>query len=238
MSTQVFPAQAKELFHYLFEQASLGIAVEDLEGKLLLANPALCSMLGFVLDLDATDIPLYGHQPERSFHGYYDSYCYLPLYIFAGDQLLCARVRPANQDAAAGSVEELVRIVTQFAAVLAGGKDRRHQCLRHGGCLLQRLVGGDPRTSHSGKTPRTIDLDQGDLPVGKGPNDVGSARYHLTQACEGSLKRLGTELHRHLPYAHPRCADACRRGAVHRSMVWCTEVRSATSPARTSLAGI
>jgi len=67
-----------------------------------------------VLDLDATDIPLYGHQPERFFHGYYDSYCYLPLYIFAGDQLLCARLRPANQDAAAGSVEEVSRIVAQI----------------------------------------------------------------------------------------------------------------------------
>jgi hypothetical protein len=67
-----------------------------------------------VLDLDATDIPLYGHQPERFFHGYYDSYCYLPLYIFAGDQLLCARLRPANQDAAAGSGEEVRRIVAQL----------------------------------------------------------------------------------------------------------------------------
>jgi len=67
-----------------------------------------------VLDLDATDIPLYGHQPERFFHGYYDSYCYLPLYIFAGDQLLCARLRPANRDAAAGSVEEVRRIVAQL----------------------------------------------------------------------------------------------------------------------------
>jgi hypothetical protein len=67
-----------------------------------------------VLDLDATDIPLYGHQPERFFHGYYDSYCYLPLYIFAGDQLLCSRLRPANQDAAAGSVEEVSRIVLQL----------------------------------------------------------------------------------------------------------------------------
>jgi hypothetical protein len=66
-----------------------------------------------VLDLDATDMPIYGHQPERFFHGYYDSYCYLPLYIFAGDQLLCARLRPANQDAAAGSVEEVSRIVAQ-----------------------------------------------------------------------------------------------------------------------------
>jgi len=53
-----------------------------------------------VLDLDATDIPLHGHQPERFFHGYYDSYCYLPLYIFAGDQLLCARLRPSNVDGA------------------------------------------------------------------------------------------------------------------------------------------
>jgi hypothetical protein len=67
-----------------------------------------------VLDLDATDIPLYGHQPERFFHGYYDSYCYLPLYIFAGDQLLSARLRPANRDAAAGSVEEAGRIVAQL----------------------------------------------------------------------------------------------------------------------------
>jgi hypothetical protein len=66
-----------------------------------------------VLDLDATDIPLYGHQPERFFHGYYDGYCYLPLYIFSGDQLLCARLRAANQDAAAGTKEEVSRIVTQ-----------------------------------------------------------------------------------------------------------------------------
>jgi hypothetical protein len=69
-----------------------------------------------VLDLDATDIPLYGHQPERFFHGYYDNYCYLPLYIFAGDQLVCARLRPSNQDAAAGSCEEVQRIVAQLRA--------------------------------------------------------------------------------------------------------------------------
>jgi Transposase DDE domain group 1 len=67
-----------------------------------------------VLDLEATDIPLYGHQPECFFHGYYGSYCYLPLYIFAGDQLLCARLRAANQDAAAGAVEEVSRIVAQL----------------------------------------------------------------------------------------------------------------------------
>jgi hypothetical protein len=67
-----------------------------------------------VLDVDATDIPLHGHQEARFFHGFYDSYCYLPLYIFADDQLLCARLRPAGQDGAAGCVEELERIVAQI----------------------------------------------------------------------------------------------------------------------------
>jgi len=66
------------------------------------------------LDLDATDDPLHGHQEGRFFHGYYRCYCYLPLYIFCGEHLLCARLRSSNQDAAAGSVDELERIVTQI----------------------------------------------------------------------------------------------------------------------------
>jgi hypothetical protein len=66
------------------------------------------------LDLDATDDPLHGHQEGRFFHGYYRCYCYLPLYIFCGEHLLCARLRPSNQDGAAGSVEELQRIVSQI----------------------------------------------------------------------------------------------------------------------------
>ena len=69
-----------------------------------------------VLDLDATDDPLHGQQEGRFFHGYYGSYCYLPLYIFCGEALLCARLRPSNIDAAAGSVEELDRIVGQIRA--------------------------------------------------------------------------------------------------------------------------
>jgi len=68
------------------------------------------------LDLDATDDPLHGHQEGRFFHGYYRCYCYLPLYIFCGEHLLCARLRPSNQDASAGSVEELERIVGQIRA--------------------------------------------------------------------------------------------------------------------------
>ena len=70
-----------------------------------------------VLDLDATDDRLHGHQEGRFFHGYYGHYCYLPLYIFAGEQLLCARLRPANIDAAAGSLEEVQRIVEQLRQV-------------------------------------------------------------------------------------------------------------------------
>jgi Transposase DDE domain group 1 len=67
-----------------------------------------------VLDLDATDTPLHGQQEARFFHGYYGHYCYLPLYIFCEDHLLCARLRPSNQDASAGSVEEVERIVRQI----------------------------------------------------------------------------------------------------------------------------
>jgi hypothetical protein len=69
-----------------------------------------------VLDLDTTDLPLEGHQEGRFFHGYYDSYCYLPLYIFAGEHLLCARLRTADQDAAAGSQDEVARIVGRIRA--------------------------------------------------------------------------------------------------------------------------
>ena len=64
-----------------------------------------------VLDLDATDDPIHGHQTGRFFHGYYKNYCYLPLYIFCGEHLLCARLRPSNIDASAGSLPELQRIV-------------------------------------------------------------------------------------------------------------------------------
>jgi len=69
-----------------------------------------------VLDLDATDDPLHGHQECRFFHGYYDGYCYLPLYVFCGRHLIAAKLRPSNIDASAGSVEEIARIVGQIRA--------------------------------------------------------------------------------------------------------------------------
>jgi hypothetical protein len=69
-----------------------------------------------ILDLDATDDPLHGHQEGRFFHGYYDCYCYLPLYVFCGRHLLAAKLRPSDIDASAGSVELIERIVGQIRA--------------------------------------------------------------------------------------------------------------------------
>ena len=67
-----------------------------------------------VLDLDATDDPLHGHQEERFFHGYYDCYCYLPLYVFCGRHLLAAKLRPSNIDGSAGAIAEVARVVAQI----------------------------------------------------------------------------------------------------------------------------
>jgi hypothetical protein len=69
-----------------------------------------------VLDVDTTDLPLHGKQEGRFFHGYYDSYCYLPLYVFCGEHVLCARLREANHDAAFGCLAEIRRIVAQIRA--------------------------------------------------------------------------------------------------------------------------
>jgi hypothetical protein len=69
-----------------------------------------------ILDLDATDDPLHGHQEGRFFHGYYDCYCYLPLYVFCGRHLLAAKLRRSNIDASAGAVEVMERIVGQIRA--------------------------------------------------------------------------------------------------------------------------
>jgi hypothetical protein len=69
-----------------------------------------------VLDVDTTDLPLHGQQEGRFFHGYYDNYCYLPLYVFCGDHVLCARLREANHDASFGCLPEIRRIVAQIRA--------------------------------------------------------------------------------------------------------------------------
>ena len=109
------------------ELAPAGSPLDDRYHKITYSTEALDSLLvdvfleahaeaprQIVLDLDVTDTPLYGQQEDRFFHGYYNEYCYLPLYIFCGDHLLCARQRACNQDASAGSREEVERIVKQI----------------------------------------------------------------------------------------------------------------------------
>ena len=101
-----------ERYHRIrVDEAAVADAFVDVYLDSLDSQPA-----EIVIDLDATDDRLHGNQEGRFFHGYYDCYCYLPLYIFAGDALLAAKLRRSNIDASAGSVEELQRIVTRIRA--------------------------------------------------------------------------------------------------------------------------
>lgn len=74
------------------------------------------------LDFDATDDPVHGNQLGRFFHGYYKHYCFLPLYVFCGEHLLCAKLRPSNIDASAGSLKVLQKIVAKIRAAWPGVK--------------------------------------------------------------------------------------------------------------------
>ena len=107
----------------------LGTGVKDRYKKIVFRQEAVDELLvsvfieshqqapsEIVLDMDTTDLPLHGKQEGRFFHGYYDSYCYLPLYVFSGDHVLCARLREANHDAAYGCLPEIERIVKQIRA--------------------------------------------------------------------------------------------------------------------------
>ena len=75
-----------------------------------------------VLDLDSTDDPIHGQQLGRFFHGYYGHYCYLPLYIFAGDHPLAAILRPSNIDASAGCLPHIERLGDAASPGVAGGR--------------------------------------------------------------------------------------------------------------------
>ncbi len=111
------------------ENAALGLAQEDRYRKLILNFEEVDQLFltlyieahaeppeEVILDLDATDSKIHGKQEGRFYHGYYDEYCYLPLYIFAGDHVLGARLRRADVDGASKSTEELERIVTGLRA--------------------------------------------------------------------------------------------------------------------------
>lgn len=111
---ELSPVGATERSRYKKIVARHG-AIEDFFVKAFLKVQRL-PLKRIVLDVDATDDPLHGHQSGRFFHSYYKSYCYLPLYIFCGSHLLCAKLRPSNIDGAAGTVKQLDRIVKQIRA--------------------------------------------------------------------------------------------------------------------------
>jgi hypothetical protein len=90
-------------------------SIDELMVKMFLESQAAAPEQ-IVLDIDTTDLPLHGKQEGRFFHGYYDEYCYLPLYVFCGEHVLCARLREANHDACFGSLAEIERIVRQIRA--------------------------------------------------------------------------------------------------------------------------
>jgi hypothetical protein len=92
-----------------------GVAIESLFVDLFMEAHGRAPRQ-IVLDLDATDDPLHGHQEGRFFHGYYDNYCYLPLYVTSGRHLLAAKLRPSNIDGSAGAEVELARIVGRIRA--------------------------------------------------------------------------------------------------------------------------
>ena len=104
------PAAAADRYHKITYSA------EQLDGLLvdIFLEAHSAPPAEIVLDLDVTDTPLHGEQEARFFHGYYGQYCYLPLYLFCGEHLLGARQRAANQDASAGALAEVERIVGQI----------------------------------------------------------------------------------------------------------------------------
>jgi len=109
---ELSPPRADENSRYKKITADLGRMESLLTDIFFEAHPTPPKQI--ILDFDATDDPIHGNQLGRFFHGYYKKYCYLPLYVFCGEHLLCAQLRPANQDGAAGSVVKLAGLVERL----------------------------------------------------------------------------------------------------------------------------
>jgi hypothetical protein len=109
---ELTPVRADADSRYKKIVAHLGTIEDYLVDAFLLQHVAPPERI--VLDLDATDDPLHGHQLGGFFHGYYGAYCYLPLYIFCGDHPLCARLRPSDIDASCGALKQVRRIVARI----------------------------------------------------------------------------------------------------------------------------
>ena len=180
-----------------------------------------------ILDLDATDDPLHGHQEGRFFHGYYDGYCYLPLYVFCGRHLLAAKLRRSNIDASAGAVEEVARLVAR---------------IRTRWPRVQILLRADAGFAREALMAWCED-HQVDYVFGLARNDrlVGAIRRRAgrRRGPEPVPRRSCAPLRRprlaHLGQLEPRAA--CRRQgrapaqghqpALHRDLVWCRGSRRA-----------
>ena len=145
-----------------------------------------------VLDFDATDDPIHGHQLGRFFHGYYDGYCYLPLYIFCGEHLLCAKLRPADIDGAAGSVKQLAKIVERIrrawpkVRIIVRGDSGF--CRENSDALVRREPRG-LRARLGEKRPFTADfgpgIARGEAAIrGDGPSVARVQGFHLSDAKE------------------------------------------------------
>jgi hypothetical protein len=111
---ELTPEQANEKSRYK-KIVAYGDQIDDLMVEVCIQAQPIAPR-EVVLDVDATDDLIYGNQEGRFFHGYYGDYCYLPLYIFWGEYLLCARLRVASQDPASGVRQELERIVKKLRA--------------------------------------------------------------------------------------------------------------------------
>jgi len=130
-----------------------------------------------ILDLDATDDRLHGHQEGRFFHGYYDCYCYLPLYVFCGRHLLATKLRRADIDASAGAVEEIARIVARNPRQLA---KRAHPAA--GRFRLRPLATPEPIKDWS-----LTSLKEKLIKIGA--KVVSHGRYVAFQMAEGAIPR-------------------------------------------------
>jgi hypothetical protein len=168
-----------------------------------------------ILDLDATDDPIHGGQEGRFFHGYYKCYCYLPLYIFCGRELLLAKLRPANIDAPAGAKEETASIIAQSGSAgqaLKSGSGRIPASAGRNSWLGVRLTasttssalpatqGSKPRSRtiwprqrpkpRKAATPNASSRNCATKPTRAGPENAGSWRRQAEHLLKGSNPRF------------------------------------------------
>ncbi|MEQ9177749.1 MAG: IS1380 family transposase, partial [Nitratireductor sp.] len=204
------PAAEPERYRRIGHDAA---AIEDLFVDLFLdahAEPPA----RITLDLDATDDPLHGAQEGRFFHGYYDGYCYLPLYVFCGDHLLLAKLRRSNIDASAGAVEAIARIAARIRArwprvkiLLRADSGFAREALM-AWCEANRVdyLFGLARNAKLGKfTPALLRRFQTAFTLGRGrsPSHGRSARrfadFRWTTQLSWSRRRRGVAKAEHMP---------------------------------------